>query len=73
MDASKRRRHAVMDMIMAAHGKQSVAEALETYGAKIEPDFDALTDALWPIVSVALDAPEVDAFVDDLVGGFYDE
>jgi hypothetical protein len=73
MDATKRRRKAALDMIMAAHAKQTVEQALEAYGAKLEPDFDALTDALWPIVLVGLDAPEVDAFVDDIVGGFYDE
>ena len=72
LEATKRRRRATMDMILAAHGKQSVEAAMAAYGAKLEPDFDALTDALWPIVTTALDAKEVDAFVEDLVGGFYD-
>ncbi len=73
MDATRRRRKAALGMIVAAHSKQTVEQALAAYGSTVEPDFDALTDALWPIVLVGLDAPEVDAFVEDIVGGFYDE
>jgi hypothetical protein len=73
LDAVKRRRRAAIEMLLTAHRSQSVREALATYGAKIEIDWDLVTDAAWPAVLVALDAPEVDAFVEDLVGGFYDE
>ena len=73
MESTKRKRRATIEMLFAAHKSQSVEAALATYGAKVSLDYDAITDAVWPAVLVALDAPAVDAFLDDLVGGFYDE
>ena len=73
MEATQRKRRATIEMLFAAHKAQTVESALATYGAKVSLDYDAITDAAWPAVLVALDAPAVDAFLDDLVGGFYDE
>ncbi|MFO0550315.1 MAG: hypothetical protein U0271_18115 [Polyangiaceae bacterium] len=73
LEATKRRRRAGIELLLKAHAKDTVAEALAKYGAKIAPDYDALTEVLWPIVRAALDAPAIDAFVERLVGGFYDE
>jgi hypothetical protein len=73
LESTKRQRRATIEMLFAAHKHQTVEAALATYGAKVTVDWDAVADALWPAVQVALDAPEVDAFVEDLVGGFYDE
>lgn len=73
LESTARQRRAAIELLFAAHKSQSVEAALATYGAKIDLDFDALTEAIWPAVQVALDAPAVDAFVEDLVGGFYDE
>ncbi|NUO53804.1 MAG: hypothetical protein HOV80_33580 [Polyangiaceae bacterium] len=73
LESTHRQRKAAVEMLFLAHKSQTLEVALATYGAKIQVDWDALTDAIWPSVKVALDAPEVDAFVEDLVGGFYDE
>lgn len=73
LEATSRQQRAAIELLYHAHKAQTVEAALATYGAKLELDFDALTEALWPAVLVALDAPAVDAFVEDLVGGFYDE
>jgi hypothetical protein len=72
LDSTKRQRRAQIELHLRAHAKQSVETALAHYGAHIEPDFDALTNALWPSFEIALSDATVDAFVDDLVGSFYD-
>lgn len=74
LESTHRHRRAAIEMLFLAHKQQTLEVTLATYGATLGVvDWDALTDALWPAVKVALDAPEVDAFVEDLVGGFYDE
>lgn len=73
LESSRRQLGAALSLLFHAHKGQTVETALATYGAKLELDFDAMTEAFWPAVLVALDAPAVDAFVEDLVGGFYDE
>jgi len=72
LPATKQRRRASLEMFVRAHEKQKLREALATYGAEIRPDFDALVEVLWPLVLPSLDTSEVAAFVDELVGGFYD-
>ncbi len=73
LEASKRQRRAAVELLYAAHKHQTVQEALATYGARLDVDWGVVADAVWPSVLVALGAPEVDAFVEDLVGGFYAE
>jgi hypothetical protein len=72
LEATKRRRRAELELLYKAHAKEPLEAALARYGATIEPDFDAITDAVWPIVEAALASPAIEAFVDELVGGFYD-
>ncbi|NUP10894.1 MAG: hypothetical protein HOW73_33025 [Polyangiaceae bacterium] len=71
MDATKRRRRAKIEMIVRAHEKQPLRQALATYGATITPNFDVLVEALWPLMAPALKTPELEAFVEGLVGDFY--
>lgn len=73
LEATPKRRRAQLDLFLQAHKKQTLEQALAIYGASIQPDFDAVTAALWPFVRASMDAPEVDAFFAELVGGFYDE
>ncbi len=70
---AKRRRRAQLDLLLHAHEKQPLEVALAVYGAKLEPDFDAIVEVAWPLVLLLLETPAVDAFIDELVGGFYDE
>lgn len=72
MEATRKRRHATIEMIHRAHQKQTLEAALATYGAKLTPDFDALTEVIWPLVKNALKTPSVESFFDELIGGFYD-
>lgn len=73
MDGTKTRRRAKIEMILRAHHKQPLRQALATYGATISPDFDVLAEVVWPLVTPALETVEVGAFIDELIGGFYDE
>jgi hypothetical protein len=73
LEATKRRRRATVEMLLGAHGSQSLEEALSKYGARIEPAFDAIVGLLWPTLRVALDTPAVEAWLDEVVGGFWDE
>jgi hypothetical protein len=72
LPATRRRRRAQIELIYRAHENQPLAQALAVYGASFEPDFDAIIEVVWPLLAPALETPEVDAFFDQLVGGFYD-
>lgn len=78
LDAVKRQRRAAIEMALAAHGRQTVRQALLAYG--VDPDAmpkremaEAAAAAVWPSVKLALDAPAVDAWVEEVVGGFWDD
>jgi hypothetical protein len=73
LEATRRRRKAQIELLLGAHGAQSLEEALAKYGARVEPDFDAIVGAVWPFMRAALDTPEVEAWLDRIVGGFWDE
>ncbi len=71
-EGTARRRRAHVELLLRAHEKQSLESALSVYGAKLEPDFDAIVGVLWPLVESLLEAEFADKFIDELVGGFYD-
>lgn len=73
LEATKRRRRAQIDMVLAAHASQTLAQALSVYGAKIEVDAKPLVEAAWPLVKVALATPEADSFFLELVAGYRDD
>jgi hypothetical protein len=70
LEATKRRRRAQIDLVLAAHASQTLAQALSVYGAKVTVDAKPLVAAAWPLVKVALETPEADAFFLELVSGF---
>jgi len=77
LDAVQRQRRAAIEMALAAHGRQTVRQALVAYG--VDPDgigtrelCDAAAAAVWPSVKIALDAPAVDAWIEATVGSFWD-
>lgn len=72
-EGTARRRRAHIELLLRAHEKQSLESALSVYGAKLEPDFDAIVDLVWPTVQSLLEAPLADRFIDELVGDFYDD
>ncbi|MBK6519212.1 MAG: hypothetical protein IPG04_35010 [Polyangiaceae bacterium] len=72
LEATKRRRRANIEMMVRAHAKQPLRQALATYGANLAPDFDAIVEVLWPLMRPALRSPEIEGFVEGLVGEFYD-
>ncbi len=73
MEASKKRRAATIEMALAAHRDQTLLEALAAYGVTPHVDVDALAEVLWQPIQIALTSPAAERFVDELVGGFYDE
>ena len=78
LDAVKRQRRAAIEMALAAHGRQTVRQALAAYG--VDPDAMgthemcvAAAAAVWPSVKLALEAPAIDAWIEATVGSFWDE
>jgi hypothetical protein len=79
MDDTRRRRRAAIEMAVAAHGRQTVREAMAAYG--VDPtgpegrgiDWNAIAAAVWPAVERGLASPAAEAWVEDLVGSFWDE
>lgn len=67
LESTKRRRRALVEMMIKAHEKQPLEAALAVYGAKLAPDFAAITGLIWPFLKAGLEAPEVDAFLGDLL------
>jgi len=72
-EGALRRRRALLDLMLGAHGKLSLSDALKEYGSEYQPGTDALADALWPAVQSTLAHPPVRAWIDSMVTGFYDE
>ena len=78
LESVKRQRRAAIEMALAAHGRQTVRQALVAYG--VDPDkmgahglCEAAATAVWPSVKLALEAPAVDAWIESTVGSFWDE
>lgn len=71
---SRRRRRAGIAMIVAAHGKQTVREAMAGYGVDAaEVDWAAIAAAAWPLVEKGLESDAAQRWIEDLVGSFWDE
>jgi hypothetical protein len=66
-------RRAAIAMAIQAHAKQSIEASLEVYGIRVQPDFDALAAASWPIVVELMRSESVDAWLKKLLDEFYDE
>jgi hypothetical protein len=78
LDVVKRQRRAAIEMTLAAHGRQTVRQALLAYG--VDPAAMgthemcvAAATAVWPAVKLALEAPAIDAWIEDVVGSFWDD
>ncbi len=73
-EETRRRRRAGVAMALAAHGRQTVRQAMAAYG--VDPtglDWEAMAAAAWPAVERALDTPAATRWIDDLIGSFWDE
>ncbi|MEJ7733581.1 MAG: hypothetical protein WKG00_30850 [Polyangiaceae bacterium] len=69
-------RRDTLEELCALHGRQTVAEAMESYGVDgqaLLPVAAALAEATWPAMRVALCSEPLRAWVDEVVGGFYDQ
>lgn len=74
----QRQRRAAIEMAIAAHGRQTVRQALLAYG--VDPSAMgtreicvAAAAAAWPSVKLALGAPGIDSWIESTVGSFWDE
>ena len=68
-------RRDTLEELCALHGKQTLSEAMKSYGVDGEallPVAVAFAEATWPAVRAALSSEPLRAWVDDVVGGFYD-
>lgn len=66
-------RRAAISIAIRAHAEQPIHAALEVYGVQLQPDFDALAAVSWPIVVELAQSESVGAWLDKLLGEFYDE
>ncbi|MEO1336292.1 MAG: hypothetical protein AAFV29_11645 [Myxococcota bacterium] len=62
----------VVDRAWTQTENKTVAEVLEAVGVQQEPPLDAWAAATWPLLRAALDAPEVDRWVDELAQQFFE-
>lgn len=69
--AAQRRR--LLDELLAAAGDRTVGEALAALGVALEPDFEAIARATWPMVKAVLAGPAIEAWMAKVIGDFYDE
>ncbi|MEM7676971.1 MAG: hypothetical protein AAF449_13285, partial [Myxococcota bacterium] len=60
----------VVERVWSQMSKKTVAEVLEVAGVRTEPPLDAWAAATWPVLRSALDAPEVDRWIEDLAAQF---
>lgn len=70
-DLAAKRREAVLAFYIE-HRTRPVGEVLSRHGVVLEPDFDALAGALWPLVRAACESAPVQAWIEGLVGEFFD-
>jgi hypothetical protein len=71
---ARRRRRAALEMLIAAHGRQTVRDALAAYGVDAAGvDWRVIASAVWPLVERGLESDAAARWVDDLVGSFWDE
>jgi hypothetical protein len=70
---TKAMRRAAIALAVRAHAEQSIGAALEVYGVRLEPDLDALAAASWPVVVELAQSESVGAWLDKLLGEFFDE
>jgi hypothetical protein len=69
-------RRDTLEELCTLHGKQTLAEAMESYGvdgAALLPVATAFAEATWPAVCAALSSAPLRGWVEDLVGSFYDQ
>ena len=70
--AFRERRRAMIEAALVARKDRTVREALDELGVGLILDFDSLAVASWPMVRAALCAPAVRAWLQGIVGEFYD-
>jgi hypothetical protein len=71
-EAIASQRRAAVAAFVAAHRDRTVGEVLARYGIALEPDFDAITAATWPLVRTAWESAPVQAWLEALVMEFFD-
>lgn len=70
---TKAERRAAIAFALKAHAKQPLGEALAVYGIRFEPDFEALAAASWDAVVALVESEPLRAWLDRLLGEFYDQ
>ena len=68
----RERRRAMIEAALVARKDRTVKEALDELGVGLVLDVDTLATATWPMVRAALGAPAVRAWLEGIVGEFYD-
>jgi hypothetical protein len=69
---TRAQRRAAIALAVQAHAKQTLGEALAVYGVSVEPDFEALAAASWPVVETLVKSEPVRAWLAKLTRAFYD-
>lgn len=71
-EAIATRRRAAVAAFVAAHRDRTVGEVLAHHAIAIEPDFDAIAAATWPLVRAACESAPFQAWLEALVTAFFD-
>ena len=71
-DERRSQRVRLLEEAIAAAGERTVAEALADLGVTFVPDLDAIAAASWPLAKAVIGGTAVRAWLERVVGEFYD-
>ncbi|MFT3774271.1 MAG: hypothetical protein QM820_53595 [Minicystis sp.] len=72
LEARKAQRKRLIEEAVAAAGDKTVGEVLTALGVTIEPDFEAIAKATWPVVKAVISGPAVKGWLEKMVREFYE-
>ncbi len=61
----------LVEQVYSVHQGRTLKEVLAVVGVESDPAFDDWARATWPVLSAAVETPEVQAWIDDLAAGFF--
>jgi hypothetical protein len=72
LDSTREEIRAAIELAVAAHSRQTLGEAMAAYGVTLAVDTDAIADASWPVLVIALSSIPVRTWIRGMVHEFYE-
>lgn len=72
LDASRKKRSAAIDALLADHGKEPLGQVLERYGFTAKPDARAIARSMWPVARAIFSGPAARERVETIVRDFFE-